>query len=177
MAFTGFHPNALRFLQGLAEHNDRAWFHEHEAEYKGLLLDPARELVIALGERLAAVAPGIHADPRVNGSIMRIAPDTRFSHDQTPYKTPLDPWPGGGGGRGGGGRLGRRSGPARTCDQLAAAVRAGARHRLGAGRAEGALVAADARVSVAGEGSAAALADRTHLQGHAGTIRSRAMRV
>src|SRR5438477_300792 len=26
MAFTGFHPNALGFLEGLAEHNDRAWF-------------------------------------------------------------------------------------------------------------------------------------------------------
>jgi uncharacterized protein (TIGR02453 family) len=103
MAFTGFHPNAFGFLAGLAEHNDRAWFHEHEAEYRGLLLEPARELVVALGERLAAVAPGIHADPRVNGSIMRIARDTRFSNDKTPYKTHLDLW------------LWEGSGPSREC--------------------------------------------------------------
>jgi len=103
MAFTGFHPNAFTFLTGLAEHNDRVWFHEHEAEYKGLLLEPARELVVALGERLAAVAPGIHADPRVNGSIMRIARDTRFTNDKTPYKTHLDLW------------LWEGAGPSREC--------------------------------------------------------------
>jgi uncharacterized protein (TIGR02453 family) len=103
MAFTGFHPNAFDFLRGLAEHNDRAWFHEHEAEYKGLLLEPARELVLALGGRLAAVAPDIHADPRVNGSIMRIARDTRFASDKTPYKTHLDLW------------LWEGSGPSREC--------------------------------------------------------------
>ena len=36
------------------------------------------------------MSPGIHADPRVNGSIFRINRDTRFSKDKTPYKTHLD---------------------------------------------------------------------------------------
>jgi uncharacterized protein (TIGR02453 family) len=130
MAFTGFHPNAFRFLAGLAEHNKRAWFHAHEAEYKGLLLEPARELVTALGERLAAVAPAIHADPRVNGSIMRIARDTRFSNDKTPYKTHLDLW------------LWEGSGPSRECagyfvrlDPDAVTLGVGAHHFTSAGLA------------------------------------------
>ncbi len=91
-SFTGFDPAALDFLRDLGEHNDRAWFEAHRADYEGLLLLPARELVIALGERLAAIAPGVNADPRVNGSILRINRDTRFSNDKRPYKTHLDLW-------------------------------------------------------------------------------------
>ena len=91
-SFTGFHPSAFTFLSELAEHNDREWFHSHQAEYKGLLLEPARGLVEALGEHLAAIAPALHADPRVNGSILRIARDTRFSADKSPYRTHLDLW-------------------------------------------------------------------------------------
>src|SRR5213083_1396570 len=91
-SFTGFDPAALDFLRGLGEHNDRAWFEAHRADYEGLLLAPARELVIALGERLTAIAPGLRADPRVNGSILRINRDTRFSNDKRPYKTHLDLW-------------------------------------------------------------------------------------
>ena len=91
-SFTGFDPAALGFLRDLGEHNDRAWFEAHRADYEGLLLAPARELVVALGGRLAAIAPGVHADPRVNGSILRINRDTRFSNDKRPYKTHLDLW-------------------------------------------------------------------------------------
>jgi uncharacterized protein (TIGR02453 family) len=91
-SFTGFDPNAFAFLRELREHNERTWFHEHQADYRELLLEPARALVVALGERLAGVAPAVHADPRVNGSILRIARDTRFSADQTPYRTHVALW-------------------------------------------------------------------------------------
>ena len=91
-SFSGFDPAALEFLRNLGEHNDRVWFEAHRADYEVLLLLPARELVIALGERLAKVAPGVRADPRVNGSILRINRDTRFSNDKRPYKTHLDLW-------------------------------------------------------------------------------------
>jgi uncharacterized protein (TIGR02453 family) len=90
--FPGFDPAALGFLRDLGEHNDRAWFEAHRADYERLVLGPARELVVALGERLASIAPGIRADPRVNGSILRINRDTRFSNDKRPYKTHLDLW-------------------------------------------------------------------------------------
>jgi uncharacterized protein (TIGR02453 family) len=102
-SFSGFDPAALNFLRALGEHNDRAWFEKHRAEYEELLLLPAREFVVALGERLAAIAPAVHADPRVNGSILRINRDTRFSNDKRPYKTHLDLW------------LWEGDGPSRAC--------------------------------------------------------------
>jgi uncharacterized protein (TIGR02453 family) len=90
--FTGFDPAAFGFLRDLAAHNDRTWFREHQDVYKERLLEPARAFVVALGARLAAASPGIHADPRVNGSILRIARDTRFSSDPTPYRTHMSLW-------------------------------------------------------------------------------------
>jgi uncharacterized protein (TIGR02453 family) len=91
-SFTGFDPNAFAFLRDLQKHNEREWFHANQPEYKRLLLEPARGLVTALGEGLAAVAPAVNADPRVNGSILRIARDTRFSADKSPYRSHLDLW-------------------------------------------------------------------------------------
>ena len=41
---------------------------------------------------LRSIAPDIHAEPRVNGSIFRINRDIRFSKDKTPYKDHLDLW-------------------------------------------------------------------------------------
>ena len=37
-SFSGFDPAALDFLRDLGEHNDRAWFEAHRADYEGLLL-------------------------------------------------------------------------------------------------------------------------------------------
>jgi uncharacterized protein (TIGR02453 family) len=90
VAFAGFAPEALRFLADLRAHNERGWFHAHREEYESLLLEPARDLVEAMGEELAGFAPNVNADPRVGGSIFRIARDTRFSKDKRPYKDHLD---------------------------------------------------------------------------------------
>jgi len=111
--FSGFDPAALDFLRGLGEHNDRAWFEAHRADYEERLLAPAREFVVALGERLAAIAPALHADPRVNGSILRINRDTRFSNDKRPYKTHLDLW------------LWEGDGPSRGCSGFFLRIEAG----------------------------------------------------
>jgi uncharacterized protein (TIGR02453 family) len=92
MPFEGFPPEGLHFLAGLAEHNEKAWFDEHRVEYERGLLEPARDFVEAMGVELEAVYPGVNADPRVNGSIMRINRDTRFSKDKRPFKTHLDLW-------------------------------------------------------------------------------------
>jgi uncharacterized protein (TIGR02453 family) len=92
VAFDGFPRQALDFLAGLAEHNERAWFEQHRAEYEEGLLEPARELVVAVGEELDRRGIAVHAEPRVNGSIFRINRDTRFSKDKRPYKTHLDLW-------------------------------------------------------------------------------------
>jgi uncharacterized protein (TIGR02453 family) len=89
MAFAGFAPELLSFLAELGRNNDRDWFHAHREEYEGLLLEPARDFVEALG---AELGPDSNAEPRVGGSIMRIARDTRFSRDKRPYKDHLDLW-------------------------------------------------------------------------------------
>jgi uncharacterized protein (TIGR02453 family) len=90
-AFNGFPEEAVRFYRDLSEHNDRAWFEAHKDTYKEKVLAPAQAFVLAMGERLRRVAPGIVADPRPNGagSIFRIYRDTRFSNDKRPYKTYL----------------------------------------------------------------------------------------
>jgi uncharacterized protein (TIGR02453 family) len=90
--FEGFRPEALRFLADLGANNTRDWFHTHRDEYESLLLEPARDFVVALGEELHEFAPEVNADPRVNGSIFRIARDTRFAKDKRPYKDHLDLW-------------------------------------------------------------------------------------
>jgi uncharacterized protein (TIGR02453 family) len=92
-AFAGFPPDGLAFLEGLGRDNTKAYFDAHRATYESALLEPAKAFVVALGEELRArVSPGIRAEPRVNGSILRINRDTRFSADKTPYKDHLDLW-------------------------------------------------------------------------------------
>jgi uncharacterized protein (TIGR02453 family) len=91
--FAGFPGEGLEFLAGLAEDNTRAYFDAHRDVYESALLQPAKAFVVALGDELhARVSPGLHAEPRVNGSILRINRDTRFSADKRPYKEHLDLW-------------------------------------------------------------------------------------
>jgi uncharacterized protein (TIGR02453 family) len=83
--FRGFGPGALKFLRGLARHNDRDWFERHRALYETEVRDPLRALVEELDVRLARLAPELVGDPR--RSIFRIHRDVRFSKDKSPYKT------------------------------------------------------------------------------------------
>jgi uncharacterized protein (TIGR02453 family) len=85
--FRGFGPGALKFLRGLARHNDREWFERHRPVYEAEVRDPLRALVEEMDVRLARVAPELVGDPR--RSIFRIHRDVRFSKDKSPYKTNL----------------------------------------------------------------------------------------
>ncbi len=87
--FVGFGHGATGFLHDLARNNVKDWFVENKERYERELVEPARRFVMALGARLHPSAPGIVAEPRINGSIFRIYRDTRFSKDKTPYKTHL----------------------------------------------------------------------------------------
>ena len=92
-AFAGFPREGLEFLAGLAADNSRAYFDAHRTTYESALLRPAKAFVVALGDELRTrVAPGLRAEPRINGSILRINRDTRFSADKRPYKEYLDLW-------------------------------------------------------------------------------------
>jgi uncharacterized protein (TIGR02453 family) len=96
--FRGFSEETVRFFSGLSKNNNRRWFEAHRADFEKYVLEPGRAFTQDMGERLTAVAPGIIAEPRVDGSIFRIYRDTRFSKDKTPFKTHLGifMWEGGG---------------------------------------------------------------------------------
>lgn len=87
-SFTGFPQEATRFMQDLAENNDKEWFKENKPRFVRYVQEPAVALVEALGQRLQAEYPRITYEARAhNGSLMRIYRDTRFSKDKSPYKT------------------------------------------------------------------------------------------
>jgi uncharacterized protein (TIGR02453 family) len=91
-SFTGFPRECLDFYRALKRHNDKLWFAQHRDDYETHVMAPARAFVLAMGERMRGLAPGLHADPRVNRSIFRIQRDTRFSPDKIPFKTNLGIW-------------------------------------------------------------------------------------
>lgn len=92
MSFEGFPKETVEYLRSLREHNDRDWFTANRDDYETYWLEPARGFVGAVGERLGTISEDLAADPRVNGSIMRVNRDIRFSPDKRPYKDHLDLW-------------------------------------------------------------------------------------
>jgi uncharacterized protein (TIGR02453 family) len=87
-----FSKETVRFLAGLRRNNKKEWFEAHRDDYDSHFIEPAKAFVAALAPRLARIDPAIHAEPRVNGSILRINRDVRFSKDKSPYKDHLDLW-------------------------------------------------------------------------------------
>ena len=86
-----FNDASLKFLRGLARHNDKAWFESHRQDYEAHVRQPFLRLITDLQPALATVSPHFRADPRtVGGSLFRIHRDARFSSDKSPYK----PWQG-----------------------------------------------------------------------------------
>ena len=90
--FTGFPKQALTFFRDLSQNNNKTWFDQHKEVYEQQVMEPARDFILAMGDKLKKIAPGIQADPRVNKSLFRLNRDIRFSHDKTPYKTHLGIW-------------------------------------------------------------------------------------
>lgn len=71
-----FTHETLRFLAELERHNDRAWFQENRPRYEAHVKEPAGRLIADVGARLA-----------MDGKLMRVNRDVRFSKDKSPYKT------------------------------------------------------------------------------------------
>jgi uncharacterized protein (TIGR02453 family) len=91
-AFAGFPPETIGFLRQLRANNRKDWFDAHRSKYEAFWLAPAKAFVVAAGQQLAELAPGIRAEARVLGSILRINRDTRFARGAGPYKDHLDFW-------------------------------------------------------------------------------------
>ena len=86
-----FNDASLKFLRGLARHNDKAWFDQHRQDYEAQVRQPFLRLIGDLQPAVAAISPHYRADPRtVGGSLFRIYRDARYSNDKSPYK----PWQG-----------------------------------------------------------------------------------
>ncbi len=85
-----FDAQSLKFLRGLARHNEKPWFEAHRGEYEEHVKVPMAELVAEMDLRLSKVAPEIEGDPK--RSVFRIHRDVRFSSDKSPYKTHAACW-------------------------------------------------------------------------------------
>ncbi len=85
-----FTPASLRFLRGLAKHNEKPWFEAHREEYEQHVKGPLAELVTEMDMRLGTFAPEFVGDPK--RSIFRVYRDVRFSKDKSPYKTHAACW-------------------------------------------------------------------------------------
>ncbi len=83
--FSGFSPEAFRFLRSLKRNNRREWFQPRKEKYEQVLRLPMMALVCEIGEHARKFAPEIRFNPK--DAVLRIYRDTRFSKDKTPYKT------------------------------------------------------------------------------------------
>ncbi len=86
MAFPGFSPQAVEWLNGLVANNNREWFNANKPTYESELKQPLLQLVDALNRQLAEKLPEYYMDD-VAKAPFRIYRDTRFSKNKTPYKT------------------------------------------------------------------------------------------
>ena len=91
-AFSGFPKETFAFLEGIAAHNEKAWFEDHRDLYEAGYVAPGRSFVDALGAKLKAISPTVQYEAKVNRSMHRINRDIRFSKDKRPYKDRLNLW-------------------------------------------------------------------------------------
>lgn len=90
--FGGFSREALELLRQLEANNTRAWFAAHRQLFRELLLEPALDLVVEIGPLLRErISPGLRAEPRVGGSVLRMEHDARYCRDR-PFRTHLELW-------------------------------------------------------------------------------------
>lgn len=87
MNFKGFSNETFKFLEGLAQNNNKAWFDEHKKDYEKFLKTPLYDLSADVGVYMATVDPEFEITP--SKAVTRVNRDVRFSHDKSPYKTNL----------------------------------------------------------------------------------------
>lgn len=87
---TGFPPETRAFLEGIAEHNEKAWFDANRTLYDVGYVDAGRAFVEAVGPGVRRISPTVQYEPRIGASLMRVNRDTRFSREKRPYKDHLD---------------------------------------------------------------------------------------
>jgi len=89
MAFTGFTPTTISFLNDLALNNNKEWFEAHRDIYETHVLQPLRDLTTDMEVCIKSIDPLIDTTPAINKTISRIYRDTRFSKDKRPLRNDL----------------------------------------------------------------------------------------
>ena len=82
-AFTGFSPQAFKFLEELTNNQNRVWFAEHRSEYEDFVREPMKHFTEALSDNLSKKEVPLWGDPKK--SLFRINRDARFSKAKHPY--------------------------------------------------------------------------------------------
>ena len=82
----GFTAKSFAFLEGLAENNDKDWFHAHREEFDTHVEGPFLDLLADLTARLGDAEPAFRGDRK---TMFRMNRDVRFSKDKSPYKTSI----------------------------------------------------------------------------------------
>jgi uncharacterized protein (TIGR02453 family) len=85
-----FSDAGLKFLRGLARHNDREWFEPRKPIYERELKAPMLALIEAINHQMLDFAP-LHVRPPKK-CMMRIYRDIRFASDKRPYKIHVAAW-------------------------------------------------------------------------------------
>ncbi len=84
--FSGFSPQALKFLREVRSYNSRPWYQDNRDTYTEHLLVPFQNLVAALSGTMLSIDPNFETRPAINKTISRIHRDTRFSKDKSLYR-------------------------------------------------------------------------------------------
>jgi uncharacterized protein (TIGR02453 family) len=92
MSGFSFPPETFAFIEGISAHNEKTWFDANRILYDKGYVEAGKAFVAEMGPRLRAISPTVQFEPRVNGSILRVNRDIRFSKDKRPYKTHLGIW-------------------------------------------------------------------------------------
>ena len=83
-----FSADTFKFLNELANNNDRDWFDRHRQRYEDEVREPAFDYIRSMEEPIAELSPYfVVAAKKTGGSLMRVFRDIRFSNDKSPYKT------------------------------------------------------------------------------------------
>ncbi len=84
MGFTGFTPEALKFLFENRMNDSREWYEAHKSDYKRLVYEPFCELVKELAPDMSRIDESIITTP--SKLISRVRRDTRFTRDKSLYR-------------------------------------------------------------------------------------------
>ena len=85
--FQGFPEETIKFFLDVRFHNDMAFVHAHEKEYKEYVKQPFYSFIEALGDTMLSIADDMEIRPVK--CLARLRRDTRFTKDKSPYRDHL----------------------------------------------------------------------------------------